>query len=85
MDYGLWGSAAKTKSRSIEMREKYKKNPKLCNICGGPISFERKRNKTCSMACTIEQVKLSKQKNGTVFVENGQGRSRSRLLEGIFL
>lgn len=66
------------------MREKYKKNPKLCNICGKPISFERRKNKTCSMACTIEQVKLSKQKNGTVFVENGQGRSRSGYWKGFF-
>lgn len=35
-------------------KEKYKSNPKLCSVCGKPIDYEKRFNKTCSTECAIK-------------------------------
>lgn len=72
------------KITSAQAKDEYYKNPKLCCICGKVIEYERKKNKTCSLECQIACANLTKQKNGTVFVENGQGRSKSGYYKGFF-
>lgn len=65
-------------------KEQYYKNPRLCCICGKVIEYEKKKNLTCSAECHYKRANLTKQKNGTVFVENGQGRSKSGHYKGFF-
>lgn len=72
------------KITSVQAKEEYYKNPKTCCICGKVIDYERKKNKTCSLGCQTKCANLTKQKNGTVFVENGQGRSKSGYYKGFF-
>lgn len=72
------------KITSVQAKEEYYKNPKTCCICGKVIEYERKKNKTCSLECQTKCANLTKQKNGTVFVENGQGRSKSGYYKGFF-
>ena len=76
----------KTNTRPItkKKRDEYYLNPKNCCICGKVIEYERKKNITCSPACHYKRANLTKQKNGTVFVENGQGRSKSGHYKGFF-
>ena len=38
----------------LECEEKYSLSPKLCCICGLPISYNRRERQTCSSACTKE-------------------------------
>jgi len=40
--------------KSIELREKYSKNPKRCFNCDIALSFENKRNDFCSKKCYYE-------------------------------
>lgn len=61
-------------------------DPTYCIICGKELSRKQiqSKNKTCSIQCGSLCANKTKQKNGTVFVENGQGRSRSGYWKGFF-
>lgn len=66
------------------LKERYYSNPKLCVICGKIIEYERKKNKTCSRDCHYKCANLTKQKNGVVFIENGQGRGKTGYYKDFF-
>lgn len=60
--------------------------PTYCIVCGKELTRNQiqSKNKTCSIQCGSICANKTKQKNGTVFVENGQGRSRSGYWKGFF-
>lgn len=61
-------------------------DPVYCIVCGKELTHKQiqSKNKTCSIQCGSLCANKTKQKNGTVFVENGQGRSRSGYWKGFF-
>lgn len=76
----------KTNNRPISVikKEEYYQNPNKCCICGKVIEYKSRKNKTCSRKCNSKCANLTKQKNGTVFVENGQPRSKSGHYKGFY-
>lgn len=74
--------------RKIKLEEKRKAiiQNNLCPICGKELTWRQieSGNKTCSLACGSQMANKTKEENGTVFVENGQGRSRSGYWKGFF-
>lgn len=65
---------------------KKNKEKRYCIICGVELTYEQvqNKNKTCSLKCGSQAANKTKQQNGTVFVENGQGRSRSGYWNNFF-
>jgi hypothetical protein len=43
-----------TKQKHLERIEKYNSNPKLCEECAEPISYEKKINKFCNQSCSAK-------------------------------
>lgn len=65
-------------------RKKYEKV--YCIVCGKELTYNQIQsgNKTCSLKCGSLAANKTKQKNGTVFVENGQGWGKSGKWKGFF-
>lgn len=43
-----------------ERKKEYYKNPKRCTFCGGPIPYEKQKNKFCSKHCSNTNTNLTK-------------------------
>lgn len=74
----------KRKNASLKKLKKYELI--FCETCGKPLSREQiqRGNKTCSLKCGSAKANKTKQQNGTVFIERGQGRSKSGYWKGFF-
>lgn len=74
------------KNPSARRRKQKIYDPAYCVICGKELTHNQIQtgNKTCSLRCGSLCANKTKQKNGTVFVEHGQGRSRSGYWKGFF-
>lgn len=78
---------AKSEKRKVLKNKKLKEyEPVFCEVCGKKLSREQiqRKNKTCSLKCGSLRANKTKQQNGTVFIERGQGRSRSGYWKGFF-
>ena len=75
--------------RKIKLEEKRKAiiQNNLCPICGKELTWRQieSGNKTCSLACGSQLANKTKEENGTVFVENGQGWGKSGYWNGFFV
>lgn len=76
----------KYKSSEVKRRKLKIYDPAYCVSCGKELTRNQIQagNKTCSLKCGSLCANKTKHKNRTVFVENGQGRSRSGYWKGFF-
>lgn len=69
-------------------QSQYYQNPKICSVCGDPIPFEKRKQKTCSMKCSHQLGTMTKRKNnsnlGGGYRLNGHRKSRKGYYKGIY-
>lgn len=54
-DSTLWDNTTKQKNNLKQLNiEKYNINPKLCNCCSKPLSYEQRTNSFCSSSCSAQ-------------------------------
>ena len=74
------------KNHKNQLIEEYNKNPKLCEYCGKPIPWEKRRNNFCSSSCAASknnkgQTRNPKGKNGRVWAKKEKPDKKTKSAE----